>query len=267
MLGSCGAALYAPHNFVVERITIRLPRWPQALDGFRIAQLSDLHFGDYLHEPYFNDVVEAVNREKADLAFLTGDYISFDWPYRNTRARTRGFLWSCAKCLANLRARLGCYAVLGNHDDILGAEEVISAFGANDIPMLRNRSVAIETGSERFWLAGLDDSGVGHPDLPRTLSGIPPGEPIVLGVHEPDMADILIHSGVSLQLSGHSHGGQIRLPGIGAMVLPYGGRKYPMGHYRIGPMQLYTNRGIGVVNLPIRLFCPPEITILTLARG
>lgn len=92
-------------------------------------------------------------------------------------------------------------------------------------------------------------------------------EPIVLGVHEPDVADMLINSGISLQLSGHSHGGQIRLPGIGAIVLPAGGRMYPMGHYRVGPMQLYTNRGIGVVSVPIRLFCSPEIMIMTLARG
>lgn len=267
MLGSGGAAVYETHNFVVERLTLRLPRWPQALDGFRLAQLSDLHFGDFLYEPYFNAVVEAVNREKVDLALLTGDYVTYDSLYRSGRAEVLAFLWSCARVLSKLRARHGCYGVLGNHDIAIGGDEVIAAFADSDIQVLRNRAVAVEHGSGRFWLGGLDDAGQGRPNISNTLSGIPPEDSVVLGVHEPDVADLMVSSGIALQLSGHSHGGQIRLPGIGAIVLPYGAQKYPMGHYRVGPMQLYTNRGVGVVNLPVRLFCPPEITILTLVRG
>ncbi len=252
---------------MVERLTLRLPRWPQSLEGFRIAQLSDLHFGDYLQEPYFNSVVDAINREGVDLAFLTGDYVTYDAFFHKTRERARALMWRCANVLGKLRTRRGCYAILGNHDLAVDQREVIGSLAANNIPVLRNHAVPIGSASERFWLAGLDDAGDGLPDLRSTLCGIPPEDCVVLGVHEPDYADEVVGNNVSLQLSGHSHGGQIRIPGSGAPVLPHGARKYPMGHYRIGPMQLYTNRGIGVINIPVRLFCPPEITVLTLMRG
>jgi hypothetical protein len=269
-LGSCGSALYEPHNFVVERLTLRLPRWPRALDGFRLAQLSDVHFDDYLHAPYFDLVVNAINRENADLAVLTGDYVTVSSVLFGSNRHVRERLWRCAEMLAGIRAVHGCYAILGNHDVAGGADEVIAALGAHNIPVLRNRSLPLAIGSERFWLAGVDDEEEGRPDLKSALNGIPRGECVLMGMHEPDFADTtrrLAGEVVDLQLSGHSHGGQVRLPGMGALILPEGARKYPMGHYRLGPLQLYTNRGIGVIDVPLRLFCPPEITLLTLYRA
>jgi predicted MPP superfamily phosphohydrolase len=107
----------------------------------------------------------------------------------------------------------------------------------------------------------LDDGWSGNPDLEATLDGAPSDVPVVLLCHEPDLADQYSLDGrVSLQLSGHTHGGQIRLPGVGALILPYLGRKYDLGLYKVNHMLLYTNRGIGVISEPVRYNCPPEIT-------
>jgi len=127
---------------------------------------------------------------------------------------------------------------------------------------LRNRSVPLERNGARLWLAGLGDVLEGKYDLKQALKGIPKPEPVVLLVHEPDFAGYV--KDVDLQLSGHSHGGQIRFPLLGAPVLPVMGRRYPRGLRRIGPLTLYTNVGIGTIWLPMRLNCPPEVTLLTL---
>lgn len=266
-LGAAGLAFHEAHRFTIQRLSLRLPHLPPSLEGFRIAQLSDLHFGEYLHEPYFRAVVEAINRERVDLALLTGDFITYGTFLVAPSRKAVKQIWPCAQVLSGLRTRHGCIAVLGNHDVAGSAVEVTSALSANGCAVLRNDALPIESGSGRFWIAGLDDVVEGSPDLDRALRAVPWNECVVVAVHEPDYADIVALRAVDLQLSGHSHGGQIRLPFIGAPVLPYGATKYPMGHYRIGEMQLYTNRGIGVVEVPVRLLCAPEITILELHRA
>jgi predicted MPP superfamily phosphohydrolase len=138
--------------------------------------------------------------------------------------------------------------------------------------MLDNESYSIEQSahgdSGRLWIAGLGDVFFGREDLGRTMQRVPPGEPVIMLVHEPDYADTVAayRKHVDLQLSGHSHGGQVRVPGVGAipMVLPQWAHKYIMGHFRIGKMQLYTNRGLGTVGVPVRFNCPPEVTRITL---
>jgi len=129
---------------------------------------------------------------------------------------------------------------------------------------LQNRAVRLERDGARIWLAGVDDISKGNPNLPRTLSGIPPGETTILLAHEPDFADQAARYPIDLQLSGHSHGGQVWIPGIGAPWLPTLARKYPRGLYRIEQLILYTNIGIGTIRAPIRINCPPEVTLITL---
>jgi predicted MPP superfamily phosphohydrolase len=129
---------------------------------------------------------------------------------------------------------------------------------------LRNRSVAFARAGVRLWFAGTDDVLEGHANLQLTLEGIPPEEPVILLAHEPDFAVHAARFPVDLQLSGHSHGGQIRLPLLGAPVLPPLARRYPWGLHRIGGLTLYTNVGIGTIALPVRFLCPPEITLITL---
>jgi predicted MPP superfamily phosphohydrolase len=224
--------------------------------------------------------VDVINRMQPDAVFLTGDYVSYG-PRSNDFAL--GAAWQCGKILKGLECKVR-YAVLGNHDVIVGPEVVTAALEDNGIPVLRNKCVALErsVGDKganerhgRIWLAGLDDPAAGDPNptlaIPAAIRNIP-NEPVVLLCHAPDYADELITTpaggAVDLMLSGHTHGGQVRVPLIGAlrMTLPEMGRKYVEGMFRLENMQLYVNRGIGTVGLPVRFNCPPEITLIRL-RG
>ena len=133
--------------------------------------------------------------------------------------------------------------------------------------MLSNQSVAIERDGARFWLSGVDDVLGGSADLNATLHDLPANEAVVLLAHEPDYADIVTRHPVDLQLSGHSHGGQVRIPFVRPLYLPDLARKYIWGLYQIGGLTLYTNPGLGTVRVPVRMNCPPEITLLTLRRS
>ncbi len=161
--------------------------------------------------------------------------------------------------------------MLGNHDVSVGAHYVIQPLEAHGTPVLIDRFFPIERGADRFWLAGCNDADYEViPDLNRAVPD-DPSAPVVLMVHEPDFADYVVQHPrfplIDLMLSGHSHGGQIRLPFLGPLILPPMGKKYVEGHFLLGHMQLYVNRGLGTVGLPFRLNCPPEITHITLMRA
>jgi predicted MPP superfamily phosphohydrolase len=259
-----------PQELAIERLEVRLPRLPLALDGLTIAQLSDIHFGPFLGEPHLRRIVDATNGLLADLVVLTGDFVSMPVGYdQRKRLRATEEAGPCARVLAGLHSRLGVFAVLGNHDHGYNPNIVTRYFEASSIPVLQNRSTPIEAKGARLWLAGVDDVLENAADLRRTLQDVPKDEPTVVLVHEPDFADQIAAAPypVDLQLSGHSHGGQVRLPLLGAPVLPDLARKYPWGLRRVGDLQLYTNRGVGTIVLPVRLNCPPEITLLTLRSG
>jgi predicted MPP superfamily phosphohydrolase len=194
---------------------------------------------------------------------VTGDFITS--PLVNRRSLLVPAVRAiepCAQLLGQIRARFGILAILGNHDVSTDPAHITAVLQAHGVSVLRNRSVSLERDGERLWLAGVDDVLAGTPDLKLTLRTIPRGEPVVLLAHEPDYADYV--ADVDLQLSGHSHGGQIRIPLVGAPVLPSMGRKYPWGLRRIGPLTLYTNVGIGTIWIPMRFNCPPEVTLVTL---
>lgn len=253
-----GGALYAtemePAWLTVERVTVRLRRLPLEFDGFTIAQLSDFHVGPYVDAEYVRSAVTATNLLKPDLVVLTGDYVS----------RSGSHARKCADELAKLVAPQGIAAVLGNHDHWTNALQVRTALQEAGIKVLDNASMVIERSRARIWVAGVDDVWVKMADLDRALSKVPTGESVILLAHEPDFADEAARHPVDLQLSGHSHGGQVRLPFLGAPVLPYLGVKYPIGLRRVGAMQVYTNRGLGVISPPVRFCCRPEVTLLTL---
>ncbi|MCP4700727.1 MAG: metallophosphoesterase [Gammaproteobacteria bacterium] len=243
----------------IERVNIFLPRLHADLSGFRIVQMSDFHFYPYVRLEYIREAVLLANTLHPDLIVLTGDYID----HQPEAIR------KLAPLLSQLDAKLGVFAVLGNHDIWGGKKMIASALRQAGLTVLVNDGVLLGTGQAALYLAGLDDGFSGHPDLSKALAKLPEGVPCILLVHEPDLADEFAGSGrVSIQLSGHTHGGQVRLPGIGAPVLPPLGEKYDAGLYRVKDMQLYTTRGIGVIGLPygppIRLNCRPEITELTL---
>ena len=255
--GSVYAAMIEPQWLAIERVTVRLARLPRELDGFTLAQLSDLHHGPYIGDAEIRAAVAATNQLQPAAVVLTGDYI--------TREADRAD--DCARELGALRAPHGVYAVLGNHDHWSGPEHVARALSAQSIQVLVNDAAPIERNGARLWIAGVDEVWMRRADLPQALRLAPHGETTILLAHEPDYAEESKRSPIDLQLSGHSHGGQVRLPFYGAPVLPYLAQKYPIGLARAGALWVYTNRGIGVVSPPIRFNCRPEITLLTLRSG
>jgi predicted MPP superfamily phosphohydrolase len=133
--------------------------------------------------------------------------------------------------------------------------------------VLENSGLLLQIGSHPIFLAGLESAWAGHPNINLALSRRREGDPVILMMHEPDFADTAAAAGrIALQLSGHSHGGQVRVPLVGAIRLPSWGRKYDQGLYKLDGMRVYTNRGIGMVKHPVRFNCPPEVTVMTLVR-
>jgi uncharacterized protein len=264
---AAGLTLYsgeiARHEIDIVQRPIAITNLPTPFHGYRIVQISDIHLDEYTEPFFLEHIVDRVNILAPDLVLLTGDFITrgaFSFIAGN-HAVSR-----CAEILTTLTAPLR-YAILGNHDVSFSAPMVTHALVTHGTPVLVNQYLPIERAGARFWLCGVEDPGTGHPDLDLSIPAKPDG-PVLLMAHEPDYADdVVAHprgSLVDLMLAGHSHGGQVRLPFLGPLILPPLGLKYPEGHYRFNQMQLYVNRGIGTVGLPFRLNCPPEITVITL---
>jgi predicted MPP superfamily phosphohydrolase len=263
---AAGLALYAGeiarHELEVVDLTIHLPRLPDPFAGMKIVQISDFHFEEYTEAAFLERVVRRVNEEAPDLVVLTGDFVSAKPLPKRFGMR---MAYHCAELLSQITCPLR-YAILGNHDALVGGRAVIDALRTHGIPVLVNSHVAIERDGRRLWLAGIRDVLQEGPDLHAALPAGRGSEPVILLAHEPDFADHAVGRQVDLVLSGHTHGGQVRLPFLPPLLLPEMGRKYVHGHFRLSDgMQLYVNRGIGSVTLPFRFHCPPEITVITLA--
>lgn len=254
--------LLEPNHPGVVRQNFSLSRWPERMDGFTIALLSDFHYDPYFSVHPLRAAIPMVNHLHPDLIVLTGDFVSV--PTVGDAKKAAFAAEPCARLLREMTAPCGLWAVLGNHDEDTDPQHVAAALEAENIHVLANQSHAIERDGARIWLAGVNDVFSRSADVPETLRGIPSDEAVILLVHEPDFADVACRYPVDLQLSGHSHGGQIRIPLLPPLYLPVLARKYVLGTYRVGPMTLYTNAGLGTVAVPMRLNCPPEITLLTL---
>jgi hypothetical protein len=244
----------------VVRVSVSPAGLPPALDGYTICQLSDLHRGLLVAESFLHRAVELANSLQPDLTVVTGDFVS-------DRAH---FAMSCGAALSRLRARDGIFGVLGNHDYWNDDPEAVSAtVQRSGIQLLTNRSVSLRHRGVSWSLCGVDDWWAGRPDLDAALSDVPGNAFKVLLCHEPDPADEAALRGIPLQLSGHTHGGQVLLPGRRPLVTPDFGHKYPVGLRRVAGSltQVYTNTGLGVIFPPIRINCPPEVTLITLRAG
>ena len=257
--------LLEPNRPRIVRQEIALRRCPARLEGFTIALLSDIHYDPYFSVHPLRSAIGMVNGLRPDLIALTGDFVSMPWS--GDPADAASAAEPCAQLLRQMRAPHGLWAVLGNHDVFTDPDRVSTSLHSAGIQVLSNQSVPIERDGARFWLSGIDDVLGGTADLDATFHALPANEAVVLLAHEPDYADTVARYAVDLQLSGHSHGGQVRLPFIRPVFLPELARKYVWGRYQIGGLALYTNAGLGTVNLPIRMNCPPEITLLTLRRS
>jgi len=255
------------HWIEITRRDVFLPGLHAAFDGYRIAQISDIHLDEFTEPFMLRDAINHVDHLNPDAVFLTGDFATHDLA---PRKYSIGAAWHCANLLNNLRCPHR-YAILGNHDVMIGRQHLIGALTANGITVLDNAYLPIERSGGRFWLAGIDDPVVGDPDpgaaIPASIRNLP-HEPVILLCHAPDYADLLLKhpagQSVAFMLSGHTHGGQVRLPFVGPLWLPPLGRNYVKGWFRLGNLQLYVSRGLGAVGLPIRFNCPPEIALLTL---
>lgn len=252
------------HDLQITQRTIELKRLSPALEGLRIAQVSDVHFEQYTEPSFVRHVVDEVNRLSPDLVVFTGDYVS-EGPMPEAFAAKSSY--PCAEILSGITCPQR-WSVLGNHDTRVNPTMVTDALEVHGLPVLANRHIPFERNGARLWIAGVKDIGLSDPDLhlaaPRGLQTA--NEPVILLAHEPDYADKVVkHGGVDLMLSGHSHGGQVRLPLIGAIYTPPLGRKYVEGLFHLqNDLQLYVNRGIGTVGVPFRFDCRPELTLFTL---
>ena len=267
VLGVGGLALHAGeierHWVDVQQVEIRLRNLPDAFCGFRIVHMADFHYGEYSEPTFIRSVVRRVNALRPDMIALTGDFVSSGPMARRISV---DFAYHCADLLAKLECPLR-FAVMGNHDVLVSRLEVTDALVSRGYPVLHNSAMPLEKDGARLWLAGVADTIVGTgADLD---AAIPQGraratEPLILMAHEPDYADQVVGSGVDLMLSGHTHGGQVRIPFMPPLDLPPMGRKYVEGHFSLQDLQLYVTRGIGTVGVPFRFRCPPEITLITL---
>lgn len=259
MVGA-GALGYArrvePEWVEVTQHTFNLPRLDPAFAGFRLVHISDIHMDGWMNEERLNGLVAQVNALQPDLVAITGDLV--------TRSHHDHYA-ELAQGLSGLRAAHGTLAVLGNHDYYSGPGKVRQALKSAGVREMPNQVWTLQNGKASLHFAGLDCAYFGYDRLKRVLGQLPQDEPAILLAHEPDTADDNAATGrFDLQLSGHSHGGQVVLPFIGAPILPRLAQKYPYSYYQVQEMHLLVSRGLGMVHMPIRFNARPEISVLTL---
>lgn len=245
-------ALAEANTLTIERIKIRLKRLPKNLDGLRIVHLSDIHHSPFTSLEHISDAVRIANELKPDMFVLTGDFVSHEPEY----------IAPMAEVMGKLESEFGSYACLGNHDHWTDAELVTKHLRWANVKVLINEGFRFTAYGASFWLCGVDDYMVGQTDLRSALRGSFPDEMKMLLAHNPKTLNRAARASVDLMLSGHTHGGQVRLRDEEKKILPR--RKFASGLYRRKDTQVYITRGIGTVVLPVRFGCPPEISLIEL---
>ncbi|HLM76187.1 MAG TPA: metallophosphoesterase [Polyangiaceae bacterium] len=255
-------AIFGRHDYVIEEVAIPIPGLPKSLDGFSIAQISDIHIGLYVGERELNAAEELIRKARVDLVVMTGDLI-------DSHARYAPELGRLARRLGPL-ARRGVVAIPGNHDYFAGIDATLSALRDGGATVLRNSGVTMGDAGGSFALLGVDDVWAARlnpgrgPNLELALASVPRDLPRVLLCHNPVYFPEIAGE-VALQLSGHTHGGQVNLVVRPAdLVLPYG---YVEGQYERNGSKLYINRGFGTAGPPARVQAPPEITRVVLVAA
>lgn len=280
LLSSCALAmsgpLYAtriePEWVEVRQVTLHLPALAPAHEGLRLVQLTDLHLGPVVRADYLRRVIAMTNAQHPDLIVLTGDFV--------TRSATYGR--EIAAILAALQAPHGCFAVLGNHDVWTNADFIAACLTEVGITVLRNAAVQLHPQGTPLWLLGIEDAGAlectaqGLEPFPwreqraaatHMLQELPPDQARILLVHNPDFVTLLPEERCDLVLAGHTHGGQVYLPGLGAPIVPScHGQKYVAG-WVPGSPPVYVSRGIGLIAPAVRFLCRPELSVLQLRRS
>ena len=246
-----------PNWIEVVPINLTIPNLSKVFDDFKIVQISDLHLGKFMPSSRLDKIVRLVNQQQPDAIVVTGDIITKKQQFN---AET------VVKYLNQLNSPTGIFVILGNHDRWhKQVKRLEQALIESKVHNLNNQVYTIHRGAAQLTFAGLDDPYVGKPDLKQVIRQLTDDSPVILLVHEPDYVDISSKTGkFALQLSGHSHGGQIKMPFLQPSILPPGGKKYFVGLNRVNNTLEYTNRGLGMTGIPIRFNSRPEITVFTL---
>jgi predicted MPP superfamily phosphohydrolase len=256
LAGTAYTTLIEPAWIEIAHVSLRLPRLAPAFCGYRIAQVSDIHLGDWMTVDRLNDVIRAVNRQAPDLIAITGDFVT---------RRAEQQVSDLTASLRRFHARDGVVAVLGNHDYWSDARVIRDLLPPSGVRELANIAWTLRRGSAQLHIAGVDDIWEGHDRLDLVLDALPRDGAAILLTHEPDFAEASAATGrFDLQMSGHSHGGQIVAPLLGPLHVPFLSHRYPSGRYQVGEMIQYTNRGVGMIRPFVRLNCRPEVTIFDL---
>jgi predicted MPP superfamily phosphohydrolase len=240
---------------ILVESTLPCPHLKESQHGIKILHLSDLHADDWTPTIAIERAVRLANAAQPDLIVFTGDYIT---------SKPDLFL-PAARALSSLHAPLGIFACMGNHD-VWHGPRIAPDLRQLGIRPLINESVRVQAPGGPLWITGLDSAWGGRPDLRAALGQWKRNEPNLILFHEPDAVIRLAAQAnlAAVQLSGHTHGGQVCAPFIGAIAKPYLGRKYTLGYHRVADMHLYVNPGLGTMNLPFRFLCRPEVTLHTL---
>ena len=239
----------------VARRTVTIPNLRGPFEGMTVAFLSDVHHGPYVPRVYVRSIVEMTNALRPDLVLLGGDYCHHGPRY----------IAPAIEELGRLRASMGRFAVLGNHDHWDGYKLSVEALEDARIPLLRNSGAWIDRGSARLRVGGVGDLWCDRPDVGKALGDSTVEDASIVLSHNPDVAETLTDPRVGLMLSGHTHGGQVVVPFYGAPCVPSAfGQKYLRGLVRGPACNVYIGRGAGTISPPVRLFCRPEVVLLTL---
>lgn len=254
------ATVIEPDMLQVRHVDVASDTWPAAMPPLKIAVIADLHAGaPHIDVAKLDDVVAAANELRPDIVFLLGDYV------------IQGVLFGgfvspemVGQRLSRLRAKYGVYAVLGNHDWWLDGPRVTRALQSNGITVLENEAVPVAGPAGRIWVAGIADDTTRTPEVVRTTAPLPVGEPILLIAHDPAVFEDVTDR-VALTLAGHTHGGQVYLPGIGALIVPgRAPRRHAYGLIREMGRTMFVTGGVGSSIIPVRFNMPPEIVSLTI---
>lgn len=271
-IGAMASGTYAyalePTWLETNRHTVKLPKLPPAFDGLRIVQLSDLHHSEYLGREYLDQVLDAAMAEKPDMILLTGDFITgFRGDVKDYRRRTDDFfLRELTEMFRKLKTPLGVWGCPGNHDFWYGFSTVKRFLKQSNVRLLRDEHVRFNRKDQQIILVGLTDLWSEAIRWRRALRHTSKKDCRIVMMHNPDSFGQTVRFGLDFVLCGHTHGGQISLPFIGPPVLPIANRRFVQGWFREGDTQMYVNRGIGVIGIPIRFNARPEIAVFDLQK-
>ncbi len=251
-----GRDSFKASDFIITELSVSTADLDPAFDGYRIVQITDIHFGHWVTTKRLNGIVDLINDQQPDLVVNTGDFVSYVM---------EELADDLAAGLRRIQSKDGSLAVLGNHDHWMDPARVTEILAAGNVTVLSNDLVTIGKGEATLYVAGVDNISVGADDLELVLEKLPPKGAAVMLAHEPDFADKTAATGrFFLQLSGHSHGTQLVPPFVGPVIRGTHFQNYPNGRYQVGSMVQYTSNGVGTHAVRLRINCPPEIVVITL---